>query len=303
MGQSKLILLAITLLVAAFSAKGAQVVVPNPGLNWEGNSHDFFPFMIKAVGLTSARYQQVYGASQFSAISSNGALITQIFFRLDCVRKFGVARATNVQINLSTTLKAPDNLSPVFAENIGADDTVVSGPGEVPLPGPFEFGCPIPFDNGIVLSTPFFYSPSRGNLLLDVRNFSAGSYFPPPEDPPLKMDAANIPGDSVSRVYAESVTATNATRVDTTGLVTRFEFQPIPQLTIDPNANSAVITWPAEPSVFVLQSSESLAPAAWQTMTNGIGGDTMIRSFTVSQASSGPNQFFRLVWESGPPNP
>src|SRR5678815_4864698 len=76
---------------------------------------------------------------------------------------------TSLQINLSTTSKGPDGLSTVFSENIGANETVVFGP----RPARFGPGSPLP-EYTFQLDEPFFYDPSAGNLLMDVRNFSGG---------------------------------------------------------------------------------------------------------------------------------
>ncbi|MCZ6793785.1 MAG: PEP-CTERM sorting domain-containing protein, partial [Planctomycetota bacterium] len=109
--------------------------------------------------------------------------------------------------------------------NVGADDTIVhsgalalSSSDTGPLAGPKDF------DIVIALSTPFFYDPSAGNLLLDVRNFVGAStsigFF----------DATGSASDSTSRVYSvggvNNVTALNN---NTAGLVTQFDIAPIPE--------------------------------------------------------------------------
>jgi hypothetical protein len=128
----------------------------------------------------------------------------------------------SIQIDLSTTAKAPDALSPIFAQNVGADDRVVlSGPLSIRAPGPS-----LGWDVHIPLTHPFFYLPSSGNLLLDVRNFGGGSttYF----------DAQVTVGDSVAAVQAYTGDGTGS--VDSTtglphtgGLVTLFEVTPVPE--------------------------------------------------------------------------
>src|SRR5207247_2265159 len=52
-------------------------VAPNDLTNTEGNSGSTYPFG----GAAASRYQQVFDASQFSAISSGGGYITGIAFR------------------------------------------------------------------------------------------------------------------------------------------------------------------------------------------------------------------------------
>ena len=162
------------------------------------------------------RYQQLYDASQFSAFGPAG-FITQIIFRPDV--SFGFAfdsTLPDMQINLSTTSVPDDGLSFLFASNIGADETVVfSGP--LPLSSDFSGGVPKDFNIVINLTTPFFYDPSMGNLLLDVRNFGAGLT--------TAFDSMMKQHDGVSRIFTNSrkgVNQTQANLKDTEGLVTGF---------------------------------------------------------------------------------
>src|SRR5690349_6742831 len=62
-------------LVSAGLAKAALIVAPNSLANVEGDVSQTLN-----IGL---RYQQVFGASQFSAIPAGGAFLTQIAFRPD----------------------------------------------------------------------------------------------------------------------------------------------------------------------------------------------------------------------------
>src|SRR5438067_233489 len=87
-------MLVIVSLIAAFGVAPAptqaatNIVVPNSKAAVEGNSDNGFPLNLAHFGLTSQRYQQVYGASQFAAVSGP-QLITQIVFRPDAT--FGAA--------------------------------------------------------------------------------------------------------------------------------------------------------------------------------------------------------------------
>src|SRR5947199_10341649 len=100
-------------------------------MNWsiqKATHSSFFPFLINQTGIPSMRYQQVYDASQFSALGTQGGYLTAILFRADGEAEAASAFITNIQINFCTTSNGPDNMSPVFSENVGADDTVVLGP-------------------------------------------------------------------------------------------------------------------------------------------------------------------------------
>jgi hypothetical protein len=194
------------------------VVVPNSTTSVEGNVANAYPFAISLGNLRSQRYQQLYDASQFASIGTGG-LITQIVFRPDAVDGAAFDKVQpDIQINLSTTSAAEDALSLTFADNVGGDDTVVIARGPLPLSSADSGGIPRDFDIVINLATPFFYDPSMGNLLLDVRVFSAGkSTF---------LDSEETSGDGVSRIFTvtSGVNSTTAEYSDTEGLVTGFIF-------------------------------------------------------------------------------
>src|SRR5271156_4295689 len=108
------------------SASAANIVVPNSLANVEGETGNGLPFSNNWFGIPSLRYQQVYLASQFSALSGP-SLITAIAFRPEGTDD-GTAFSTtlpDVQIDLSTTSAAPGSLSATFANNVGVNDTVV----------------------------------------------------------------------------------------------------------------------------------------------------------------------------------
>ena len=220
-----LTLLGALLLLGAINPAHAitpTVVVPNGDANVEGNSNNGYPFDLGGVGLTSQRYQQVYAASQFSGIPSGGGLITEIVFRPDAFSG-GAFMSTlpDMQIDLSTTSARDDGLSTTFANNVGADDTVVFGPGPLMLSSSFTGppNGPKDFDIIITLTTPFHYNPANGNLLMDVRNFGGGTT--------TFFDAAFTTGDGSSRVYSTDVNSPTGS-ADTEALITGFVIVPEP---------------------------------------------------------------------------
>jgi hypothetical protein len=202
-------------LLSALTVKAA--VVPEGLTLIEGNSGSSMPF-----NSTGVRFQQVYAASAFEFEAPGW--IRGLAFRVDGSpggggMPFFGKTLPNVQINLSTTLRQPDSLTPVFADNVGFNDTIVrSGPlsiqGSITSPGPNSF------DIGIPLTTPFFYNPAQGNLLLEVRNFMGTSTSP--------FDAVNTSGDSVSTLFASGADSTFG-NVSTIGLVTWFTIDPVPE--------------------------------------------------------------------------
>ena len=200
------------------------VVVPNNSAEIEGDISNVAPFTDAGTN----RYQQVYAASQFAAVQPGGALITEIAFRPNWqFAAPGPFVVADVQIELSTTDKPPHMLDGVFANNVGADNTVVFGPGTLMLStlhaGPAR--GPKAFDILIPLTTPFFYDPAHGNLLLDVRKFTQTSLF----DNRPAFDA--IEGDpTTSRLHNHNPNDPNAVAAAGRdyGLITRFTFVPEP---------------------------------------------------------------------------
>ncbi len=216
--RTVLIGLAMWAALAGGVAHAAVIVVPNTLETTEGNTFNAFPFSLS--GVFPPRYQQVFDASEFTSLSGP-EFITQIAFRPDGNDRFGsafTATIPNIQINLSTTSKAPDGLDTLFDNNVGSDDTVVFN-GSLPLSSSYTgpLGGPKDFDIVIPLTTPFLYDRSAGNLLLDVRNSS--------EEMPTTtfFDAQFSTTDSISRVLALGPSVIP----DTNGLVAQFTTSPV----------------------------------------------------------------------------
>src|SRR5881628_1970306 len=93
-----------------------------------GDAQNSIPFSYGP--MASLRYQQIYGAADFAAISAGGGMITSLAFGFADSHTFG-GGVSNVQINLSTTSRAVDGLSTTFAQNIGVDDKIVFGPSAI----------------------------------------------------------------------------------------------------------------------------------------------------------------------------
>ena len=194
------------------------VVVPNGFANVEGNSSTSDPFTS-----SSFRLQMVIDASQFAIPPGASGRINSISFRIDGASSGNVAYSFDGgSLTASTTTRAPDGLSSVFADNVGANPvTVFSGAvafGNFRLAG----ANPQPFGSRILATTPFWYQPSQGNLLIDIAGAGGFTIFPG------ALDAQLASGDSVSRVFATSDLSEFGT-VDTLGLVTRFDLTIVPE--------------------------------------------------------------------------
>ena len=221
-GFRPLALLGALLLLGAINPAHAvvpTVVVPNSARTVEGNNNNSFPFDITTFGLPSQRYQQVYAASQFGG----GGLITQIIFRPDAFAGHAfTSTLSDIQIDLAYSSAPDDGLSTTYANNITAGDTIVFARGPLTLSSAFTGppAGPKDFDIIITLTTPFFYNPALGNLLLDVRNFGAGST--------TVFDAVFTSGDGVSRVFSTTNVNDPTGITDSLGLVTGFNIVPEP---------------------------------------------------------------------------
>jgi hypothetical protein len=132
----------------------ADVVVGLPATPGDGNC---IPFGC-AYSTQGTEYQQLYSASQFTAPIT----ITELEFYDTDLNSGATAMNSGLwTISLSTTSAGWNTLSATFANNIGANNTAVFSGN---LSQPWAFGDTLT----IVLSTPFTYNPSNGNLLMDV---------------------------------------------------------------------------------------------------------------------------------------
>ncbi len=193
-------------------ADAAAIVAPHAQESAEGNSNNGFPFDAKYFG--PARTQQVYASSEFASWDGPQH-INQITFRQDIHGVPFKATFEGVRIALSTTDRPVDGLGTTFADNVGADESVVYS-GELPIFSMVDTtgGLPRALDIAINLRTPFLYDPSKGNLLLDITNPSLVSTS--------GLDAQEMGGDGTSRVYAYGADLSRGT-ADSIGLVTRFQ--------------------------------------------------------------------------------
>ncbi len=196
------------------------LIAPNELTSSFGDAGNLFPLFSSQ----PIRYQQVFDAGQFSRLNNGGGLINRIAFRGHGPGIPFTATIPQLQVNLSTTSKTPDGLSSTFASNVGGDDTqVFSGTLQAAVT---LNGDPANFEIVINFTTPFFYDPAQGNLLLDVRNLQGSTEVPPNDQ---EIDGSSATGDSISRVYNYgNFSATTAGQTggidekDSYGLVTRF---------------------------------------------------------------------------------
>jgi hypothetical protein len=192
--------------------------VPNGNANVEGNSSTSEPFTS-----SSFRMQMVFDASQFAIPEGASGRIDGISFRIDGAAGGNVIYSfAGGSITASLTPVGPDGLSPIFANNIGANPVAIFV-GAMAFGNSYVPGAnPQPFGNTIGAQVPFWYIPTQGNLLLDIAGAGGRTVFPG------ALDAHFAVGDSVSRVFANSDLASSG-NADTLGLVTRINFTVVPE--------------------------------------------------------------------------
>ena len=180
------------------------------------------------------RVQSVYGASEFP---SYPIIISKIQWRPDSFTGGAITNAliSNIQINLSTTTNSADQLSSVFGQNIGTNDTVVFS-GNLNLSTAFitQGNGTTAFDINVPLQTAFAYDPSKGNLLVDVRNFSGCTAN-------IFDNSTSSGFDTVSRVFSSDANATIAGASDSGGGVIQVTYTPVAAPTITAQPTNQII--------------------------------------------------------------
>jgi len=203
---------------AGNSVFSAFVFSPRTG---SSNSATLYPFFARTNNAPSVRFQQVYQGGDFSGYGfTPSVFITGLSLRGAGTGPGQPFTLSNVQINLSSTFKAPDGLSNIFADNVGADDTIVySGPLDI-FQGD-RFGFYIEFRR------PFVFPWQVANLLFDVRNFQTAAPDPFGGMPAFLTERSL--GDTVSMIWARDVNSPTAEFMVTDGIFTVFYVEPIPE--------------------------------------------------------------------------
>ncbi len=209
-----------------FSADPIVVTVPGGGPS--GNSTSEIPFggLLDSTSPQQWRYQQVYESSAFLPDVSQSGWISGIWFLSDpdYGRAWG-AYLPKVEISMGLSAHGPDALRASFAENFLGEAFAVK-----PL-SPLSIGSSgsgfrvfVPFSN------PYLYDPARGDLLIEIKVVEPVCCFPgEPLHNAGPLDAWDVAGDAVSRVYARGDANAAIGTVDTVGLKTLFEVTVVPE--------------------------------------------------------------------------
>jgi hypothetical protein len=208
---------ALFILMFAVAVHAGTIVAPNGLENVEGDT--------SAIGLfgggSSSRTQVIYSSQQFTSLPREGVYITALRFRMDGQYADSFSASPELEIRMSTTLRNPNGLSADWADNIGANETVVVPRSFVPISsGSPRLGGPNSFSIEIPFPTRFRYLPTEGNLLMDARVFSAAGT--------RNLDWKFGDADGVS-VAVGPLSLSSAITISQSGLITQFVFEPIPE--------------------------------------------------------------------------
>jgi hypothetical protein len=165
----KMLLIAVaTALSTCASAETNTTVSPQGFALQNGNSANaLFSGLVP-------EFQQLFRASHLASDFNGPVAITDIRFRLNEGAFSSMDTVVpRVEIRLSTTAVAPENMSVSYTANRGVDERTVYLRSNVTLSSPGGQAIN-PFDVEFRLETPFVYDPSAGNLLLYIVNSGPG---------------------------------------------------------------------------------------------------------------------------------
>lgn len=150
---------AVLVLLASSAVAQTQLPLPVSHVAMEGSTFTNVPFGRS----TPTRVQYVYDAMLFGG----PVTITEVQFRLD-----GGTTAPNkvvdCEMSMSTLPTTLVSLSTDFVLNRGADETTVLSRQLLTLPSQSTGAMPNSFLAPITLTSPFFYDPAQGGLVLEI---------------------------------------------------------------------------------------------------------------------------------------
>jgi hypothetical protein len=207
--------------VCVSQAQGTLVVVPNEYENKDAETSSAGPPFTQD---SATRYQMLYANNQFLSALPAGGWISAIAFRVDKTHPLDVSVQVNkLEIRVSTSSRTVEAMSFTFAENVGADEVVVLPPDSSFMLTSGHGGNPNPFSIRIPFTTPFFYNPNTGSLVVDFlvhQGFRVGAALDvTPDSNPKAMAAAAGLFDSPKASFV--------TRGG--GYIAAFEVVPIPE--------------------------------------------------------------------------
>jgi hypothetical protein len=265
---------------ATTELRAQVIVVPNTLATNDGNTFLTAP----TGGPSSLREMRIYDAAQFGVLSGP-SFLTQFAWRPDTTPGPSGPRSLALRIFASTTSRSVAGLSTTFAENLGADNTLVfSGTliwATANLPGP---GNTRQFDVVFPFTTPFLYDPAAGNLLLEMQFTANGEA--------IRVDA--VSGNSAVNKIQNLGSSTAPTGDFGIPQVTQFTFATPPLVTI--RASQVEVCWNSISNLtYQVQYRSDLTTNLWTAL-----GDC-IRSTNSTSCVSAPivvgqsQRFYRVV--------
>jgi hypothetical protein len=256
------------------------IVVPNSLATNDGNVSLTAP----AGGPNSLREMRIYDAAQFGGLSGP-SFLTQFAWRPDTTPGPSGPRSLALRIFASTTSRSVAGLSTTFAENIGADNTLVfSGTliwATANLPGP---GNTRQFDVVFPFTTPFLYDPAAGNLLLEMQFTANGEA--------IRVDA--VSGNSAVNKIQNLGSSTAPTGDFGIPQVTQFTFEPPPPVTI--RTSQVEVRWNSIANLtYQVQYRSDLTTNLWAPLGDDIRSTGATSSIHDSVVAGQPQKFYRVV--------
>lgn len=286
------LVLILVVVVWATETRALNLTVPNDHALTPGDGGNGYPFALAYYD--TQHFVQVYDASQFGVLGTNGGTINAIGFR-------GSSTSTkmvySVTLYLSTTSYAVDGLNTDMSGDLGPDNKRV-------FTGNFTLNAisgslpqPLPFDVVIPLQNSFFYNPTNGNLLLYMTiSDSSGTEYAQPY-----VDTVQSSSDSVSRKHWDAFDT--HTWVDSYGAVTQFGIVPAvapkPQVSSFASSNTNLIATGTGGSggliyCVLMSTSLGISVTNWVPVLTNAFDSTGNFSFTNAVDPALPQQFFRL---------
>jgi hypothetical protein len=264
------------------AALSIGLVVPNYAANFQPNNTSINTFAIPC------RIQTVHGASQFPAYP---IIITEMRWRPDTSDAHALTNdIPNLQINLSTTAAAVGGLNAIYANNTGTNDTMVfSGPVTLTTAFTTLTNGTKAFDIALPLQTPFTFDATKGNLLVDARNFSGGlaGFF---------TSALSTTTDAVSRISSGNPNATVAAGSDSAGEALQISYVPAPlPPTISSQPANLTITAGSTTALTVVAGPPPLSYQWFLTDTNNPITGATNASLTLSNVQTNQSGIYLVL--------
>ena len=257
------------------------IVVPNAQATNDGNASATTP-----TGAALVRAMRIFDAAQFAALSGP-SFLTQFAWRPDTILGQSGPHSVNLRIYASTTTRSVAGLSMTFADNLGADNTLVFNgtlnwaTGNLPGPGNTR-----QFDIVFPCTTPFLYDPAAGNLLLDTQLSGNGQS--------ITLDT--VVGNPTAReiVNSTSSTAVTAAFVAPFVQVTQFTFEPPPLLTI--RASQVEVCWNSISNLtYQVQYRSDLTTNLWTSLGDCIRSTNSTSCVNDPIVVGQPQRFYRVL--------